>query len=383
MDENHVASSEQADIALHGRGDIGNVLTGNEMEEHGVTGFDEEFDDIVEYIINITHKIWDEKAVGSLYRYYRHNAVIHTADGETYGRDAVIANTIQGLAAFPGRRLFGDEVIWAGNDEAGFYTSHRITHVGHNHGASVFGPATGRKVAYRAIADCIVENNQVVEEWLVRDNVSLIRQLGFDEHELAKTFAQREDVHVQPAGEVERVYGQTTPKDLPPQPESFDIEDFVRRSIHEIWNWRLLNKVDDYYVENYQADLASDRRLYGRGDLKAFILSLLAAFPDAALHVDHFCALADGPDAYRAATRWTLLGTHEGRGLYGEPTGNRVRVMGISHHLVRDGKFVQEWTLFDEFALLKQIYTPNSHTEAAPAAEDTTANTDAAPKGGD
>ncbi len=53
-----------------------------------------------------------------------------------------------------------------------------------------------------------------------------------------------------------------------------------------------------------------------------------------------------------------MLGTHTGPGIYGKPTGKQIRIMGMSHHLVENGKFVQEWTLFDEFALLKQLYRP-------------------------
>jgi hypothetical protein len=28
----------------------------------------------------------------------------------------------------------------------------------------------------------------------------------------------------------------------------------------------------------------------------------------------------------------------------------------MSHHIIRDGRIVQEWTVFDEFVLLKQLY---------------------------
>ena len=59
---------------------------------------------------------------------------------------------------------------------------------------------------------------------------------------------------------------------------------------------------------------------------------------------------------YRVAVRWTLLGTHEGHGIYGPPTGKRVRILGISQQHVRDGHFVAEWTVFDELALMAQIY---------------------------
>ncbi len=32
--------------------------------------------------------------------------------------------------------------------------------------------------------------------------------------------------------------------------------------------------------------------------------------------------------------------------------------MGISHHHVYEGRFVEEWTVFDEIALLKQLHAP-------------------------
>ena len=64
-------------------------------------------------------------------------------------------------------------------------------------------------------------------------------------------------------------------------------------------------------------------------------------------------------DGYRVAVRWSLVGTHSGAGVYGEPTGKRVHIMGISHHHVQDGKFAAEWTVFDEIALLKQLHTPD------------------------
>ncbi len=84
---------------------------------------------------------------------------------------------------------------------------------------------------------------------------------------------------------------------------------------------------------------------------------MLAALPDAVLNVDHVCSLGSEEDGYRVATRWTLIGAHEGPGVYGEPTGKRIYLMGITHQEIKGGKIVREWTIFDEFALLKQLYT--------------------------
>jgi len=349
-------------ITLHRKGDIRNMLTAGGDRLQSMCGFDEQFTDIVHYIIKITHDIWEGKGIGLIYDYYSHNCPVHTAEGLIYGREAMIASTLATLAAFPDRRLYGDEVIWTGDDETGFYTSHRITHMGRNTGYSNFGPPTGRQIRYNAIADCVVRENRIVEEWLVRDNVTLVRQLGFDPLVLAKEMAEREaaaGISFEVPGEIERMAGQNTPVELPPPPDEFDIEDFIRRTMHQIWNWRLLNVADEAYAPTYTGQLPSGRNLYGRGDFKAYVLAMLAAFPDAAMQVDHFCALADGPDAYRTATRWTLQGTHLGPSFYGDPTGKRVSIMGVSHHLVKDGRIVQEWTVFDEFALLKCIFTLN------------------------
>jgi predicted ester cyclase len=233
--------------------------------------------------------------------------------------------------------------------------------VAHKTGHSIYGPPTGCRVVRQGIAHCFVKENYVVEEWICRDELSLIRQLGFDEHELACKMAAADasKLKLTGQGEVERLQGQLPPTVMPRKTTAgFDVEDFVRRSVHEIWNWRLLNKVNDYYAPNYLCQTSTNRSLYGLGDFKAYVLGLLAAFPDAALNVDHICWLGSEPQGYRVATRWTLHGTHEGPGIYGEPTGKRIRLLGITHQLIRDGKFVREWTVFDEFALLKQLYAP-------------------------
>jgi predicted ester cyclase len=352
---------------LQHKGDLTQILSADGRQDDGselpaMQGFAPKFRDIVDYIVKITHEIWEERGIGRLYEYYGTNMRIHTSSGDIYTRDKVIENTIQALAAYPDRRLYTDEVIWSGNDKDGYYTSHRLTHEGHNWGHTRYGPPTGKRVSYRAIADCVVQAGVIVEEWLVRDELSLLYQLGYDIHEMARTIAQQEDDAarlVTVPAESDRLRGQLPPQPLPAAPAEFDIAHFVKRAIHEVWNWRLLNKVDAYYSPQYICESASGRRLYGRNQFTTYVLSLLSPFPDLAVSVDHFCALPDGPDRYRTATRWTMQGSHTGPGLYGPPTGQPVRIMGISHHLVENGKFVQEWTLFDEFALLKQLYRPN------------------------
>lgn len=355
------SDNPERDITLQGKGDLVQLLSADGHKTPAMRGFAPKFRDIVDYIVKVTHEIWEERAIGHLYDYYGTNMRIHTSSGDIYSRETVIEATIQSLAAFPDRRLYADEVIWEGDDQRGYYTSHRLTHEGHNWGHTRYGPPTGKKMSYRAIADCSVVEGVIVEEWLVRDELALVYQLGFNVHEMARKLAQEEvnsSQQLTVPAEPDRLRGQLPPEAAPANSQAFAIDRFVQRAIHEVWNWRLLNKVDTYYSPDVICESASGRMLYGRNQYRNYILSLLSPFPNLAISIDHFCALRDGPNRYRTATRWTMLGSHTGPGIYGTPTGNQIRIIGVSHHLVENGRFIQEWTLFDEFALLKQLYKP-------------------------
>ena len=322
-------------------------------------GYNPRYKNIVDYIIGVTHEIWEEHGIGKLYDYYANTVLMHTASGLKYGREAVIAATIESQASFPDRRLFGEEVIWSGNNVDGFYTSHRLRHEGTNRGWTPYGPPTNKRVSYRAIADCVCVRDMMVEEWISRDELLLVMQLGLDPLKTAKEMVAKEkdsDMQLGIAGDVDHRVGQMPPEPWPEaQSEGFDPEDYIGRMMHEIWNWKLLNIARDYYHENFVFEGPSGRSFKGIGDFQTYALSLLSPFPDLSIHFDHFCHVGDEQAGYRVATRWQMQGTHTGYGVYGEPTGNPIRLMGFSHHLIQDGLITGEWTVFDEFVLLKQI----------------------------
>ncbi len=346
-------------IDLLNKGDISKIMAAaGSSRQQSLRGFDEDYVDIVDYIVRCTHKIWEEYGMGLIYTHYRHNAIVHSAYGITYSREEMLTESIKLLSAFPDRRIYAEDVIWTGNDEDGFHTSHRSIAVGHNTGYGAYGAPTGRKVIRRAIANCVVKENRICEEWVVRDSLAMVRQLGLDEYEVVdRLLAEDERKGVRPSyGHPERLIGQTEPQPVPPKTnEIFDIKEFIFRSQHEIWNWRLFNKITEYYVPNYLCYTSSNRTIYGIGDFRSYVIAFIVAFPDAKLNIDHLYWLGNERDGYRTATRWTLIGTHDGPSIYGTPTGKPIQLMGITHHFVKDEKFVKEWTVFDELALLKQL----------------------------
>ncbi|MCP4198719.1 MAG: ester cyclase [Proteobacteria bacterium] len=354
---------QHIDRSFRGEGDLSKLTGAGRERRQDMRGFDEDYTDIVDYIVRSTHKIWEGGGMGLLYTHYQHNAKIHTPYGMEYGREAWLAASISALSAYPDYRLYADDVIWSGNENDGFYSSHRILGMGTNLGYSLYGPPTGRKIKRWVIATCYVKENRIVEEWVVRDESALVRQLGYDPVDVARKLVERErmrDIGPEsiPVGDVKRLDGQNSPKIMPqPQSEGFDPDYFVRNALHEIWNWRLFNKIGEYYTENHECNTAGGRKLYGLGDYQAFVMAMLTMFPDAHLLIDHVYANGNDADGYRVAVRWHLLGTHEGPGIYGEPTGRRINIMGASQLWVDNGNIYREWTIFDEIAILKQIHS--------------------------
>ena len=145
--------------------------------------------DIVDFILGITFEIWEQRGVDLIHRYYAPDVEVYGMEGVIHGAQAMVDGTRQMLDAFPDRLLLGDNVVWSGSRASGFYSSHRITSPMTNLGPSAFGEATGRRVCITNVADCVVENGVVTREWLMRDNLALVRQLGFEPTEAAGRLA--------------------------------------------------------------------------------------------------------------------------------------------------------------------------------------------------
>jgi predicted ester cyclase len=320
-----------------------------------LAGYDADYVDIVDYIVRCTHKIWEEKGIGLIYTHYGHNCIVHYSSGVMYGREGMVNNTIMRQAAYSDRRAFADDVIWSGNERDGFYTSHRVGSMGTNTGHTEYGPPTGRKIFRWGVADCFSVNNLIVEEWLMADGVTEIRQMGYDPMMLAHNSVLPKLPYTH--GEVDRLpTGQQAPEfhDIPNW--EGDPQGFVKAILMNTWNARLVNMVRAHYAPGHVAFVPGARKLYGHGDYENFVITFMAQFPDLGMNIDHQCVVGSAERGYRVATRFTIQGTHEGYGPYGNPTGRRIFLIGAFHHEIKNGKIVQEWAVFDEFALLKQLH---------------------------
>lgn len=327
-----------------------------------MTGFDDEFVDIVDYIIRITDRIWHERKIDLCRHYYAEDSIIHNLTGDIVGAATVEANTYATLDAFPDRTLDPDNVIWANHEAESYYTSHLITSRMTNEGASEFGPATGKRARIRTIADCICRENKIIEEWLVRDNAALVQQLGFDLAQVSKQQAANDLQSGQNLIEWHEGNRRRTLENSiissgihSPKPET-EPEAFAQTLFHQLWNNKE-DKLSDFYDFRVGAQLTADRDLYGTLEYKEYLTSFFNAVPDIKVSVDHVASIPYLKEAQDIAVRWSMVGAHTGDGLFGNASGAPVYILGASHWRVMNGRIREEWTVFDELAVRRQIET--------------------------
>ena len=247
----------------------------------------------------------------------------------------------------------GEEVIWAGYNDGSFLSSHRLVSVMRHQGSGSYGPATGRLVTSRIIADCWVVDGVVTEEWLVRDQAAFAHCLGVAPRDLARQMVAH-DLRTSGAP----VFF-TSERDLPGRyrpiiqdgPEVALLAEGYRR----IWGVKETAAVRDLYFHGAELAAPGGGHHHGHADIDRFVLGYLASFPDAVFLLESATVNRGGGQAARVALRWSLRGTHAGFGHFGAPTGAPVHVMGLSHAQVVDGQVQREWLVTDEVAIWKQI----------------------------
>jgi len=325
-----------------------------------MNGFDPEYKDFVHYIIGITHKIWEEKSIGYIYKVYHNDVTMHLGSSNVTGINTVIAGTLQTLHAFPDRKLFGENVVWSGNERDGFYSSHKIQSVSTNLGDSAFGSATGKRIVFRTTVDCFVHSNRIVEEWLVRDNLYIVQQLGLDPHEVAKKMALNEgqqkgfQTHF---GLGETINGQLSPSLHRREFNNFEIGDFVLDVYNKLWELREFDQVRMLYSHNASVTFICDKDLIGYQQIQGMLISLFSSFPNARFIVDRVTINErELPNSWDVSVRWRLQGIHEGIGYFGQPSGAPIEILGINQLRVENGLVTREWITFDGLDVLKQIY---------------------------
>ncbi len=319
-------------------------------------GFDPCYRDFVDYIIRCTHRIWEEKNIGLCRTHYGVDCVMHTLAGPAVGAETVVQGTIGALAMSSDRQVIGEDVIWSADDDGRLYSSHRITsrmtHMGDD---AMLGAASWRGSGVTTIADCACRENRIVEEWLVRDNWRAVAQIGGDPAELALAQAaadrggdQSRHAWRRSAIAAVREDGDCLiPDDHPAV--------LPARMLRVALGRDMFGEAVAALSPSAEIRWPSNRHGYGRGYWIGCATQLRALLHDSALRIEHVTARPLPGDDIAVAVRWSFTGHHRGAGLWGEPSGREVLIMAVSHYRLRAGAIVEDVTVFDELAVIRQV----------------------------
>ena len=325
--------------------------------------FDDCYTDIVDYIIRCTHRIWQENNVGLLYSHYAKNVEINIGSiKENHGVDDTLSNTMQRLHSMPNRKGIVQNVIWSGNASEGFYTSHRGISIGNNMGDTVYGPGRGKKFKISSVADCESIRNKITKEWLIRDNLYFVSQLGYNPREMAVRLVREQKARSSSPENILETSAVTTGHVeptlyIPEHQGNFDIGDFILEFFNKIHQRKLIGCVKHFYADNANLHFVCDKDLIGFHQIRGMLISFYSSFPKAQITVERVtCNQIAEADDWDVAVRWRISGLNEGLGYFGSPSDNQVEILIVNHFKILSGKIIEEWMLFDGMDVLKQMY---------------------------
>jgi hypothetical protein len=317
----------------------------------------EKWKDFPDYIIRITKEIWEDRGIATLHQYYSDDIVVRSPASVVVGNQKVIGATMATLAEFPDRTLLGEDVIWSGTPEEGMLSSHRLLSTATHLRDGVYGKATGKKLTYRILADCHAINNQINDEWLIRDQGAVVRQLGWEPKAYAANLIEKE-------GGPENCVKPLTPAIDQEGPYKGRGNDNEWGQCYADILTRIMNAdlatVERDYDRAVQAEYPGGVTGHSYGAVDNFWIGLRASFPSARFEIHHQIGRSDPDMPPRAAVRWSLTGKHDGWGSFGAPTGTEVYVLGICHAefgalISGEPKLRREFCMFDETSVWKQI----------------------------
>ena len=315
-------------------------------------GFDPKFKDFPDYIIGMTKEIWEDRGIATLHHYYSPDIVVRSPTSVVIGNKKVIGATMSTLAEFPDRTLLGEDVIWSGTPEEGMLSSHRLLTTATHLGDGVYGKATGKKLVYRIIADCHAIDNQINDEWLIRDQGAIVRQLGLNPKDYAADSIAKE-------GGFDHCVKPLSPATDQPGPYKGHGNDNEWGQKYSDILTRIMGAdmavIGCEYDRAVQSEYPGGQTGHSHAPVDRFWMNLRASFPSATFQVDHQIGRDDPMLPPRSAIRWSMHGKHDGWGAFGAPTGAEVYILGISHAEFGPWGLRREYTVFDETAVWKQI----------------------------
>lgn len=124
----------------------------------------------------------------------------------------------------------------------------------------------------------------------------------------------------------------------------------LRRVWDEVYRQGRLDSIEEFVLDDVIAH-EPDGDVRGVEELKRYLVTYLAAFPDTSMTVEDVIAEGD-----RVVCRYTVRGTHKGTTEeYGPPTGKQMVIEGITVYRFKGGKLAEMWDRYDNLAVMQQL----------------------------
>ena len=132
---------------------------------------------------------------------------------------------------------------------------------------------------------------------------------------------------------------------------STENKEIIRRLIDEVWNQRKLDVLDEIIAPDAFIHSPTVPNLSrGPEGAKQYVQLFWAAFPNLRVTTDDMAA-----EGEKAALRWSASGTHQGKLMGIEPTGNRMAITGQAIYTIVRGKITEDWINADTLGMLQQL----------------------------
>lgn len=107
-------------------------------------GFSPQFDSIQQFILTLTHVVWEQKDIGQLADFYATPVVFTTPEKQLHELSQFMRLTLEAMHSFPQRAVLTEDILCSQNPGDEYYVAQRtvarIQHQGRD-----FWPADGEK----------------------------------------------------------------------------------------------------------------------------------------------------------------------------------------------------------------------------------------------
>lgn len=125
----------------------------------------------------------------------------------------------------------------------------------------------------------------------------------------------------------------------------------IEAYVDTIWNKKELDSLGVYFAGKFIRKVNNIDLAVNSAEYVANILILFEAFPDLQMDIEDIASTAN-----KVFMNWTVTGTNAGEFSDHPPTGQRVKVSGITRiDLNEEGKIIYENIYYNELSLMQQL----------------------------